>query len=370
MSDYIARRATTIDASGIRKIWQMAVKMTDPVDFSIGQPDFDAADEVKEAAVSAINEGRNGYTLTMGLPELREKIAADAAAKLGWSNPTAIVTCGVSGALNLALMAVLNPGDEVLIPDPYFVMYRHLTNLYDGKCVYVDTYPDFQLTAERLETKITAKCKVLMLNSPGNPSGQIMDTEQLRAVAELARKHNLLVLSDEIYDAFSYDKPAVSIAEFYENTIVMKGLSKTYGIPGWRLGYMVLPNHMSELAERMGALQQYTFVCAPHPFQVAAMVALDSDVSGQVNAYRHKRDLVYEGLKDKFGLAKPAGAFYAFVPAPGGDATGFVKKAIEKNVLVIPGSVFSECDTHFRISYATSDEQIQKGIERLCSLVV
>jgi len=369
MMNYIAERAELVDASGIRRIWQLAVNMTDPVDFSIGEPDFDAPEPVRKAAIDAINQGHNGYTLTTGLEPLRDSIAREISSQYNWSNPSILITCGVSGGLNLALMSTVNAQDEVLIPDPYFVMYKHLVNLYDGKCVFIDTYPDFQLDPDKLAQQITPRTKLLVLSSPANPTGAIYTADELKAIAALARKHNLLVISDEIYRDFSYDSPAPSLASYYENTLVMRGFSKAYGIPGWRLGYVALPEHLSELFDRMATLQQYTFVCAPHPFQIAALTALKSDISDCIDNYRHKRDLIYNGLKDSFNLAKPQGAFYAFVAAPGGKAGDFVNRAIQNNVLVIPGSVFSQKDTHFRISYATSDEQINKGIDRLCSLV-
>ncbi|MBN1766661.1 MAG: aminotransferase class I/II-fold pyridoxal phosphate-dependent enzyme [Sedimentisphaerales bacterium] len=367
--EYISERIKCVDASGIRKIWQMAARMTDPVNFSIGEPDFPAPEAVKAAAVEAINADKNGYTLTTGIDSLRDVLTQLITNQFDWLNPYILITCGVSGALQLSFMATINPGDEVLIPDPYFVIYRHMVNLLGGKCVCIDTYPDFKLDAWTIEENITPKTKFLIINSPSNPSGTVYSSEELQAVATVARKHNLLILSDEIYCDFSYDGPAFSIAQYYENTIIMRGFSKAYGIPGWRLGYMAVPEHLGDLFDRMVALQQYTFVCAPHPFQIAAVTALQCDISPQIAAYRKKRDLIYNGLKDTFGLVRPEGAFYAFVPAPGGNATEFVMAAIKNNVLIIPGSVFSERDSHFRISYATEDERIQTGIDRLCALV-
>ena len=245
-------------------------------------------------------------------------------------------------------------------------MYNQLLNMLDGRCVFVDTYPDFRLKADKIAEKITKKTKLLMINSPSNPSGVVYSAQELQAVAQVAREHNLLVISDEIYRQFSYDSAAASIADYYENTIILGGFSKSYGVPGWRLGYLAVPEHLSELFEYIATLQQYTFVCAPHPFQVAAVTAMTCDMSAKIADYRRKRDLIYDGLKDTFGLTKPGGAFYAFVPAPGGRASEFVAEAIKNNVLVIPGSVFSQRDSHFRISYATADQQIAKGIERLC----
>ena len=366
--DYIADRTRTIDASAIRKIWELAITMTDPVDFSIGQPDFHASPELKAAAIDAINADHDTYTLTAGVNSFRQALAGKISEQFGWADPQILVTAGLSGALLLALMTTANPQDEVLIPDPYFVSYCHLTNLVGAKPVYIDTYPDFQLRPEQIAAHITKKTKLLMLNSPANPTGQITSVDNLKAIAEIAREHQLLVVSDEIYCDFAYDQPCPSIASYYENTLVLRGYSKSYGVPGWRLGYVAMPQHLAPVFEKMATLQQYTFVCAPHPFQLAAQATLDCDISGQIDNYRRKRDLIYNGLKGSFDLVRPEGAFYCFVPAPGPNATDFVAQAIKNNVLVIPGAAFSQRNTHFRLSYATSDERIKTGAQRLCQL--
>jgi len=268
----------------------------------------------------------------------------------------------------LAFMALVNPDDEVIIPDPYFVIYKHIISLLGGRCVFVDSYPNFDLPVEKIGRAVTDKTKLIILNSPCNPTGLVYSARQIKALAELAARKNILVMTDEIYDKFCYDGRCTSIADYYEKTILLRGFSKSYAMTGWRLGYAAVHESLKDIVEQMTKLQQYTFVCAPTPFQKAAISALDYDVSGLVNAYRKKRDLLYEGLKDKFELVKPGGAFYAFVKAPGSSATQFVEKAIADNVLIIPGKVFSEKDTHFRLSYATSNDKIQQGIEILRSL--
>jgi aspartate aminotransferase/aminotransferase len=366
----IAQRMSCIEASGIRRIWQMAANMKDPVNFSIGEPDFAAPAAVKQAAIEAIQADRNSYTVTAGLPALRQEIARRIEQEFGWQDPVVLITAGLSGALVLALMATVDPGDGVIIPDPYFVSYRHLTNLQGGVCQFVDTYPDFRLTDDRLRAAITGRTKVLLVNSPANPTGAVCTEAQLRAVGEAAHQADLLVISDEIYRDFNFDArgPAPSVAHHCRNTLVLRGFSKSLGVPGWRLGYVAAPKSLAHVIDAMATLQQYTFVCAPHPFQHAALAGLDVDMSGPLAAYRRKRDLVYEGLRDHFELIRPQGAFYAFVRAPGGQATPFVERAIGEQVLVIPGWVFSEQDTHFRISYATSDEQIRRGVQRLRQL--
>jgi len=364
----IAERMRLLDASGIRKVFDLAAKMTDPVNLSIGQPDFDVPDAVKDRAIEAIRAGQNKYTQTQGSPELRQAIADACAAEFGWASADGrpyLITSGVSGALVLAMLVMVDPGDEVVFADPYFVMYSHLVNLAGGTPVLVDTYPDFRPNVDRIAEAITDKTRMLIINSPANPTGVVYTAEELEQIADLARRRELLVVSDEIYNSFCYDQPFVSMAGLYENTLLMRGFSKSYAMTGWRMGWCTGPR---AILEKMTMLQQYSFVCAPSMAQAGAVEALRADVSRHAADYRRKRDMVHEALGERFGLIKPGGAFYAFVPAPGGDATAFVEKAIAHNVLIIPGSVFSARDTHFRISYATSDEQLARGLEILRSL--
>jgi aspartate aminotransferase len=368
MKEIIADRTKLIDASGIRKVFALAAELKDPVDFSIGQPDFDVPEVLKEEAIKAIKAGQNKYSQTVGDGVLREKIAWQVKEEFSWANPAVLVTSGVSGGLLLAFMALVNPGDEVIMPDPYFVMYKHLVNMLGGKCVFIDSYPDFELPVEKIAESITGKTKMILLNSPCNPTGMVYSEEQIKALAEIAMEKDVVVLKDEIYEKFCYDGICTSIAGYCDNVLLLRGFSKPYAMTGWRLGYAAANESLRAVVEEMTKIQQYTFVCAPAPFQKAAIAALDYDVSDFVDEYRRKRDLIYEGLRDKFELVKPGGAFYAFVKAPGGKGTEFVEKAIQNNVLIIPGNVFSEKDTHFRISYATSDKKIQQGIEILCRL--
>jgi aspartate aminotransferase/aminotransferase len=368
MKKILADRTKYIDSSGIRKVFALAATMKDPIDFSIGQPDFDVPQQIKKEAIKAIEQGFNRYSQTAGTPELIEKVAGGLTAELGWQKPKVFITSGVSGGLLLAFLSLINPGDEVIIPDPYFVIYKHVVNMLGGKCVFIDCYPDFGLHPEKIIDAITDRTKLIIINSPCNPTGMVYDKNALEAVAKAAAKRDIVILSDEIYRLFSYDSACPSIAQFYEKTLLLRGFGKTYGVTGWRLGYAAAGEGLSELIEQMVKIQQYTFVCAPTPFQKAVLAALDYDASAFVKAYKKKRDLVYDGLKDKFELIRPGGAFYAFVKAPAANASEFVAKAIAANVLVIPGNVFSEKDTHFRISYATSDEKIKKGVEILRKL--
>lgn len=369
MNRILADRTSRIDASGIRKVFALAEKLTDPVNFSIGQPEFDVPEPLKEEAIKAIRSGYNKYSQTAGDEALKSKIAEQVGTEFGWDKPAVLVTSGVSGGLFLAFMSLVNPGDEVIIPDPYFVIYKHIVNLLGGRCVFVDSYPDFSLPVDKIAESITNRTKMIVINSPCNPTGVVYPGQELKKLAQIAAEKDVLILTDEIYEAFCYDGPCHSIATHHENVLVLRGFSKSYAMTGWRLGYVAAQESLKPIIEEMTKIQQYTFVCAPTPFQKAAIAALDYDVTSFVDSYRKKRDLLYEGLRDKFDLVRPTGAFYAFVKAPGTSATEFAEKAIKNNVLVIPGKVFSKKDTHFRISYATTDDKIRQGVEilrRLC----
>ena len=354
-----------IDSSGIRKVFDLARSLENPVSLSIGQPDFDVPESVREAAVEAITSGRNKYTVTQGIEELREAVLALEKARTGIRHDSILITSGVSGGLFLAFNALVNPGDLVAIPDPYFVMYKHQCRLLGGEPLYVDTYPDFRVTAERLDHAGAGRAKVLLLNSPSNPTAQVACEEELREIADWARRSDVFIISDEIYSVFCYDGPFKSIASFTDDVLLLTDFSKSAAMTGWRLGYAIGP---VEIVAEMTKLQQFSFVCAPSMAQYAGLAALDVSPDDYLAAYRHKRDLIYEGLKDGFELQKPQGAFYAFVGAPGGDGDAFCRRALDKNLLIIPGSVFSEKKTHFRLSFAAPDETIEQGVKILRSL--
>lgn len=358
---WIADRMGQIEVSGIRKVFELGASLKDPVNLSIGQPDFPVPTPIKEAAKNAIDQDRNGYTVTDGILPLRQKILEQVSKRYPGQERSVIITSGTSGGLVLSLFSTLNPGDEVIVFDPYFVMYPHFIRIAGGKPVFIDTYPDFQIDPDKVKRAITPKTKVMIVNSPGNPTGAVYPREVLNALADLAAKHNILLLSDEVYSAFSYDTTFASPAEFNPNVLVLDGFSKAYGITGWRLGFAHGPKR---LIEEMKKLQQFTFVCAPSMVQYAGVAALDVDISGIVKDYKRKRDLMVEGLKG-YELARPGGAFYLFPKAPWGKGSEFVTEAIRNNLLIIPGNTFSESDTHFRISYAANDRTLERGIEIL-----
>ncbi len=362
---WIADRTRSFDSSGIRKVFDLGAKMKDPINLSIGQPDFPVPEPVRRACIEAIKNGRNGYALSQGMPVLREKLQATVDAEYGHGDRKVFVSSGTSGGLVLAMLSLVNPGEEVILFDPYFVMYPSLTRLVGGIPVVIDTYPDFRIDLERVAAAITPRTKLIVLNSPANPTGRVASEEEVRGLAELAAERNIALISDEIYRCFCYDAPFHSAAAHNPQTIVIDGFSKSHAITGWRVGWVHGP---AAVIDTMVKLQQYSFVCAPQPAQWGAAAALDVDISGHVRDYRNKRDRLLAGLADCYEVEVPGGAFYAFPKAPGGSGTRFVERAVEHNLLVIPGNIFSGADTHFRISYAAPDATIDRGIEVLRNL--
>ncbi|MGD9856171.1 MAG: pyridoxal phosphate-dependent aminotransferase [Planctomycetaceae bacterium] len=359
---WIADRMHQIDASGIRKVFDLAANMTDPINLSIGQPHFDTPEPIKQALKQAVDAGYNAYSQTQGIRPLLGTLQSHIDKTYGHDNRSVFITSGTSGGLMLALCTLVGPGDEVIIFDPYFVMYKHLTRLAGGTPILIDTYPDFRIDVDRVAAAITGRTKVILFNSPANPTGAVASEAEVRALAELAAERDVALISDEIYRVFCYDAPFVSPATWNEQTIVIDGFSKSHSMTGWRIGWCHGPR---EIMQQMIKLQQFTFVCAPHPVQWAAMAAWEIDVTEHVQEYRQKRDFMLSELGDDFEIHSAGGAFYLFVKSPQGTGTEFVKRAIENNLLIIPGNVFSERDTHFRISYAQEDRMLERGVEVL-----
>ncbi len=357
-----ARRIDHIEMSGIRRIFELVQGMQDAVDFSLGQPHFETPAELKAAAIQAIQSGFNRYTVTQGIPALRERLATELARRFGWRDGSVMVTSGVAGGLFLSMAALVDEGDEVVIPDPYFVLYSQLVRFFQGVPVLMDTYPDFRVRPDMLEKLITPKTKLLLFNNPVNPTGIAYTGPEVAAIAAVARRHGVFVLSDEIYEMFSYDFPHEGMLRHHPGALLVGGFGKSYAVPGWRLGYAAGP---PEVIEKMIMLQQFSFVCAPSPAQAAGIAALDLDMTPQVQEYRRKRDFVYEGLKDRYEVVKPQGAFYIFPRCLGDDDQIFLRRALEQKVLVVPGGACSRRRTHFRLSFAASDRDLERGVDIL-----
>jgi aspartate/methionine/tyrosine aminotransferase len=367
-----------VDASGIRRVFDLAAKLKDPINLSIGQPDFPVPEPLKRAAIDAIRNDRNGYTVTQGIPQLLAAIWKRLGDEVGWTGPDAesgaIVTSGTSGGLLLAFLSLLDQGDEAIVPDPYFVLYPQLAAFTGGRIVTCDTYPDFRMTAARVERLITPRTKAVLVNSPSNPCGVVLSERELADLLDLCRAKGVLLVSDEIYDEFVFSDALENgrfptPARYGRDVLLIRGFGKTYGCTGWRLGYAAGPQ---PIIQAMARMQQYTYVCAPSIAQWAGIAAFEVDMGGEVERFRRRRDAVLEAFRGVTEVATPGGAFYAFVRVPerlGLSATAFVERAIERSVLVIPGSVFSARDTHFRLSYAVADEPLGRGLGILRDLM-
>ena len=362
---WLSDRSRKFDSSGIRKVFDLGAKLENPINLSIGQPDFDMPQPSKDAAIEAINAGKSGYTPTQGVKPLIDRLQANVDAEYNDPNRKVFVTSGTSGGLLLAALSFVNPGDEVILFDPYFVIYESLVKMVGATPVCIDTYPDFKYDLDKVAAAITPKTKMIIFNSPANPTGVVATREEVEGIAKLAADNEILLVSDEIYRCFSHGA-FTSPAQFNPHTLVLDGFSKSHGMPGWRVGFAHGP---AELIQTMLKFQQYTFVCAPHAAQWAALKSLDVDISEHVETFRRKRDMLIEGLSDLYDLGNPVGAFYMFPKAPWGTASEFVEKAITKyKTLIIPGNVFSRRDECFRLSYAASVETIERGIDALRKL--
>ncbi len=362
---WIAERMQRIDISGIRKVFDLAATMKDPINLSIGQPHFDTPQPVKDALKKAIDEGRNAYSPTQGIAPLVRKLQDRVDEEFHHADRSLFVTSGTSGGLMLALSVLINPGDEVLFFDPYFVIYKHLTTLVGGKPVAVDTYPNFRIDLNKVRAALTERTKVILCNSPANPTGTVLSEADVRGLAVLAAERNIALISDEIYRTFTYDGAFISPARYNERTIVIDGFSKSHSMTGHRLGYAHGP---AEVMQQMIKLQQFTYVCAPQPVQWAGLAACDVDVSARVAEYRANRDFMVKELTGSYEFAPAGGAFYIFAKAPWGTGSEFVAEAIKNNLLIIPGNVFSDRDTHFRLSYSAERRTLERGVEVLKKL--
>ena len=367
-----------IPRSGIRDFFDIVTQMQDVISLGIGEPDFDTPWHVRESTVFALERGATHYTSNLGYLELRRALAGYVAKSFGAQyNPEdeVLVTVGVSEALDLALRALLNPGDEVLYHEPCYVSYRATILFAHGVPVAVETRPEngFRLTRAMLEAKVTPRTKVLMLNFPNNPTGAIMSRADLEEIAAFACERDLLVITDEIYAELTYDTPHTSIISLpglRERTLFMHGFSKAWAMTGFRLGYACGP---AELIEAMMKIHQYTMLCASSLSQKAALEALarpESDISEMVDEYRRRRNLIAAAFKE-MGVEchRPLGAFYAFpsVAKFGLPSREFALKLLhEERVAVVPGTAFGACGEGFvRCAYATGLEDIKEALARI-----
>lgn len=365
--------------SGIRKFFDIVSEMPDAISLGVGEPDFDTPWHVVDEGIYSLERGKTYYTSNSGLIELREEICKWYERKYNVSyNPAteSIITVGGSEGIDLALRAMLNPGDEVIIPEPSYVSYVPCVSLAGGKPVIIDLKNEnkFKLTEEELASHITDKTKVLILSYPNNPTGAIMTKEDLEPIAELAKRHDLYVISDEIYSELTYtEEPHFSIASLpgmQERTIVINGFSKAYAMTGWRLGYALAPK---DIAKLMVKIHQFCIMCAPTTSQYAAIEALkngDKDIANMRKSYDERRRYLLKRLSD-IGMPafEPQGAFYIFpsIQGFGMSSDEFATKLLESQKLaVVPGNAFGNSGEGFiRISYAYSIDQLREALDRI-----
>jgi aspartate aminotransferase/aminotransferase len=362
----VSRRASAFDSSGIRKAFDLAARLDDPINLAIGQPDFAMPVAACEAAKAAIDAGKSGYTQTQGIPQLRERLEGAVRDELGQPGRKLCVTSGSSGALVLVLMAMIDPGDEVILFEPAFVMYRPLVEFLGGTCVIVDTSPSFSIDVERVAAAITPRTKAILLNTPSNPTGFVAPLETVRDLARLAEQTGVTLISDELYRSYCYDEPFHSPAAHSDAIVVIDGFSKSHAMTGWRVGWVHGP---AEIIDACTMLQQYTFVCAPQIGQWGAIAAIDAPMDVPLSECKRKRDKLMAGIAGHYSFVKPGGAFYLYPEAPGGSGKRFAEIAAEQEkLIVVPGSVFGAADTHFRVAYTVSDRTLDRGIAALIRL--
>jgi aminotransferase len=382
MRNFISQRVLAVPPSGIRRFFDIAATMKDVISLGIGEPDFVTPAPILQAGIAALQQGETHYTSNSGTLELRQAIADNLKRLYGVAyNPETevVATVGVSEALYLALTAILDPGDEVIVPEPCFVAYMPEVAFAGGTPVAIATKVEdaFQVTAAEIEAKLTPKTKTLLLSYPNNPTGAVMTRENLCQIADLAEKYDLLVISDEIYDRLVYGGAHVCFASLpgmRERTITLGGLSKSHAMTGWRLGYAAAP---AELLSQMRKIHQYTIMSAPTAAQFAGVEALlhgDGHVQAMVAEYDRRRQMLVKGL-NYLGLDcfEPKGAFYAFpsVCRSGLDENTFAEKLLEEeHVAVVPGSAFGQSGRGFvRMAYATAYEKLEEALNRIESFM-
>ncbi|MFG6117705.1 aminotransferase [Thalassobacillus sp. B23F22_16] len=378
MNQYLSKQVADLKPSGIRKFFDLAAQMDDVISLGVGEPDFVTPWTFIEQSFHALEQGYTSYTENAGMIELREQISGYLQNNYALDyqpDNQVIVTVGASQAIDLALRTIVNPGDEVIVVEPSFVAYVPAISLAGGTPVTIQTKAEdaFKLKPEQIEEAITPKTKAIMLCNPNNPTGTFLTKEELEPLAEVIEKHDLIVLSDEIYAELTYDENYTSfpsIARMKERTILISGFSKAFAMTGWRLGYATGP---AELISAMVKIHQYTMMCAPTMAQHAALEALKNgrqSLQDMVDSYKQRRNFIVSSLNE-IGLEcpNPGGAFYAFpsIQATGLTSAEFAEELLqEEQVAVVPGDVFgANGEGYIRCSYATSLKQLDEAMERM-----
>lgn len=381
-SKVLSKTAVDIKPSGIRKFFDLLGDRKDVISLTVGEPDFMTPYHIRAVGIESLERGRTYYTSNDGIMELRQEICNYLNRRFDLTyNPKkeVIVTVGGSEAIDLGVRALVEPGDEVIIPQPAFVCYGPIVELAHGKPVYIETKPedDFKLTPEALRKAITPKTKLLILPFPNNPTGAVLTRNELEQIAEVIRGTNIMILSDEIYAELTYgfkSTPFAAIDGMWERTVTVSGFSKSYAMTGWRLGYLCAPH---ELVEQMHKIHQYAIMCAPTTSQLAAIEALkhgDPDIEMMRDEYDRRRRYIIDGLR-KIGIScfEAKGAFYVFphIGEFGLSSEEFCQRLLdEKGVAIVPGTAFGDCgEGYARISYAYSVDHITKALAKMAEFV-
>ncbi|MCX6344293.1 MAG: aminotransferase class I/II-fold pyridoxal phosphate-dependent enzyme [Armatimonadetes bacterium] len=372
----------TTPPSGIRKFFDIVSQMQDVISLGVGEPDFDTPWRISESCIFSLERGRTHYTSNFGTPELRKAISDYWQEREGleynWENQI-LITVGVSEAMDIAMRAILNPGDEIICPEPCYVSYKPCITFAGGVAVAIPSYmeDEFRVTPDLIRAAITKKTKAILISYPCNPTGATANREMLQEIVDIAKEHDLWIISDEIYDRMTYDGKHICIPTLtgaYDRTIFMNGFSKAYAMTGWRIGYAC---GSAEVIEAMMKIHQYTILCAPIMGQVAAVEAMKNgyaDSEAMIEEYGRRRRVIVKGLNHA-GLkcVMPGGAFYAFpsVKDTGLTCDEFSERLLyEEKVAVVPGNAFGECgEGHIRCSYATSIEKIEIAMERIARFI-
>jgi aminotransferase len=375
---HISKRANQLSPSGIRKFFDLLASIEGVISLGVGEPDYATPWHIIESAIESLEKGQTMYTSNLGMPELRQELARYLLSHYGLDydpNTELLITVGVSEALDLAMRAILNPGDEVIMPDPHYVAYDACVILAGGKVVTIPTYEgdNFEISAVDIEVNLTNNTRAILIGYPANPTGAVMSRGKMEGLADVAKRHGVLVISDEIYAKLVYGVEHTCVAALpgmRENTILLGGFSKAYAMTGWRIGYVAAP---AEITAAMTKIHQYTMMCAPTMAQVAAIEALrsgDESAAEMVADYNRRRLFMVKGLRD-IGLRcfEPKGAFYAFpsIRITGMTSEDFAEALLtEEKVAAVPGSAFGECgEGYIRCCYATSMVDIEEALTRM-----
>jgi aspartate/methionine/tyrosine aminotransferase len=366
----ISARAHGITKKGIRQFSGAADGHTSIYDLSVGQPDYKVPFAMKAAAIDAINDDRNSYIPTGGERYIRDMLGA----ALSQAHPTlgqykadfdVLVTSGVTGALYSSLLACCDVGDDVLLADPYFSPYRDLILLAGANPVFIDTYPDFALTESRIRCHLTRNTRVLLLNSPNNPTGRVLARSELMKILELCQDRGVRIVSDEIYSTFDYTGNFCSMGDVTRDALVLNGFAKSHGSTGWRIGFLTGPTDLIEVIER---IQGKIYVSAPSIAQYSIPAALGTDTTSNSSLMRQRRNLVLEGLRGLFPQTSCDGGMFVFIDvetATGSSGTTFAEAARKAGVLILPGGAFSQHDTHCRLSLTADNATLTAALDRL-----